>query len=105
VTLPSERNARLLDHHAPSGTYLNSLQAASPERADEDIIALGFPDYGPHYEFSKRPGKIIAMPTKHGMKLIEVSAMLPGGIGGGPIVNDRYQVVGVAQRGGHSATG
>ncbi|MGY3610105.1 hypothetical protein [Bradyrhizobium sp. Leo121] len=95
----------ILDHHVPSGTYLNSLHAASPERADEDIIALGFPDYGPHDELSKRLGKIIARPTKHGVKLMEVSAMLPGGIGGGPIVNDRYQVVGVAQRGGHSEPG
>jgi hypothetical protein len=27
--------------------------------------------------------------------------MLSGGISGGPIVNDRYQVVGIAQRGGN----
>ena len=30
-----------------------------------------------------------------------MSAMLPGGISGGPIVNDRYQVVAIAHRGGN----
>jgi hypothetical protein len=35
------------------------------------------------------------------VKLIEVSAMLPGGISGGPIVNDRYQVLAIAHRGGN----
>jgi RNA-directed DNA polymerase len=27
--------------------------------------------------------------------------MLPGGISGGPIVNDRYQVIAIAHRGGN----
>ncbi|HWO29418.1 MAG TPA: hypothetical protein VNO32_11550 [Candidatus Acidoferrum sp.] len=66
-----------------------------------DRARRGFPDYGPGDELNKRPGKIIARPTKHGVKLIEVSATLPSGISGGLIVNDRYQVVGIAQRGGH----
>ena len=66
-----------------------------------DRARRGFPDYGPGDELKKRPGKIIARPTKHGVKLIEVSATLPDGISGGLIVNDRYQVVGIAQRGGH----
>jgi hypothetical protein len=35
------------------------------------------------------------------VKLIEVSMILPGGISGGPIVNDRYEVIGIAYRGGH----
>ena len=64
-----------------------------------DRARRGFPDYGPGDELNKRPGKIIARPTKHGVKLIEVSATLPSGISGGLIVNDRYQVVGIAQRG------
>src|SRR5712664_826217 len=66
-----------------------------------DRARRGFPDYGPGDELSKRPGKIIARPTKHGVKLVEVSAMLSSGISGGPIVNDRYQVIGIAQRGGN----
>jgi hypothetical protein len=65
------------------------------------LVALGFPDYGPGDQLGKRRGHIIGRATKYGVKLIEVSAMLPGGISGGPIVNDRYQVIAVAQRGGN----
>lgn len=75
-------------------------QANSPKSADDDIIALGFPDYGPGDELSKRSGRIIARPTKHGVKMMEISAWLSDGISGGPIVNGRYQVVAIAQRGG-----
>ncbi len=95
------RDLVILDHDVPPGAYLVLPEATSPKSTNDDIIALGFPDYGPGDELSKRPGKIIARPTKHGVKLIEVSAMLSGGISGGPIVNDRYQVVGIAQRGGN----
>jgi hypothetical protein len=63
-----------------------------------DRARRGFPTV-PGDELNKRPGKIIARPTKHGVKLIEVSATLPSAISGGLIVNDRYQVVGIAQRG------
>jgi hypothetical protein len=80
--------------------YLSLPVATTPKSTDDDIIALGFPDFGPGDELNKRPGKILARPTKHGVKLIEVSATLPDGISGGPVVNDRYQVVGIAKRGG-----
>jgi hypothetical protein len=75
--------------------------ATSPEHRDDDIVALGFPEYGPGDQLGKRRGHIIGSATKHGVKLIEVSAMLPGGISGGPIVNDRYQVIAIAHRGGN----
>jgi hypothetical protein len=94
------RDLLILDHSVPLEAYLSLPVATSPKSTKDDIIALGFPEFGPGDELSKRPGNIIARPTKHGVKLIEVSAMLPGGISGGPIVNDRYQVVGIAQRGG-----
>jgi hypothetical protein len=97
-----QRDLLILDHALPAGTYRSLPQATSPKSTKDDIIALGFPDYGPGDELGKRPGKIVARPTKHGVKLIEVSAILPSGISGGPIVNDRYQVVGIAQRGGHT---
>jgi hypothetical protein len=91
----------ILEHKLPLGAYLSLPVATSPKNTKDEIIALGFPDYGPGDELSKRPGQIVARPTKHGVKLIEVSAMLPSGISGGPIVNDRYQVVGIALKGGN----
>ena len=52
-------------------------------------------------QLSRRRGHIIGSATKRGVKLIEVSAILSGGISGGPIVNDRYQVIVIAHRGGN----
>ncbi len=97
----SHRDLLILDHNVPIGDHLSLPVATSPELTNDDIIALGFPNYGPGDELSKRRGYIIGRATKHAVKLIEVSAILPGGISGGPIVNDRYQVIGIAHRGGN----
>jgi RNA-directed DNA polymerase len=97
------RDLAILDHDVPTGDYLSLPVATSPDHTKDDIVALGFPEYGPGDQLGKRRGHIIGWATKHGVKLIEVSAMLPGGISGGPIVNDRYQVIAVAQRGGNDA--
>ena len=96
-----DRDLAILDHDIPIGDHLSLPVATSPEHRDDDIVALGFPNYGPGDQLGKRRGHIIGSATKHGVKLIEVSAMLPGGISGGPSVNDRYQVIAIAQKGGN----
>ncbi|MCK1574134.1 reverse transcriptase domain-containing protein [Bradyrhizobium sp. 174] len=80
------RDLAIVDHDIPTGGYLSRPVTSSPERRDDDIIAMGFPNYGPGDQLSKRRGHIIGSATKHGVKFIEVSAMLPGGISGGPIL-------------------
>ena len=95
------RDLAILDHDVPSADYLSLPVATSPEHTKDDIVALGFPDYGPGDQLGNRRGHIIGRATKHAVKLIEVSAILPGGISGGPIVNDRYQVIAIAHRGGN----
>jgi hypothetical protein len=97
----SHRDLLILDHDVPANEHLNLPVATSPEHPTDDIIALGFPAYGPGDQLGKRRGHIIGLTTKSAVKLIEVSAMLPGGISGGPVVNDRYQVIAIAQRGGN----
>jgi S1-C subfamily serine protease len=97
----AHRDLAILEHDVPAGDYLCLLAATSPEHTNDNIVALGFPDYGPGDQLSKRRGHIIGRATKSGVKFIEVSAMLPGGFSGGPIVNDRYQVIAIAQRGGN----
>ena len=97
----AQRDLSILDHDVPIGDYLSLPVATSPEHTKDDIVALGFPDYGPGDQLGKRRGHIIGSAIKHGVKLIEVSATLTGGISGGPIVNDRYQVIAIAHRGGN----
>jgi RNA-directed DNA polymerase len=95
------RDLAILDHDVPKEDYATLQVASSPEHTKDEIVALEFPAYGPGDELSKRRGHIIGRPTKHAVKLIEVSAMLSGGLSGGPIANDRYEVIAVAQRGGN----
>jgi RNA-directed DNA polymerase len=95
------RDLAIVNHNVPSADHLSLSVATSPEHTHDEIIALGFPDYGPGDQLGERRGHIIGRATKHGVKLIEVSAMLPGGLSGGPIVNDRYQVIAIVHRGGN----
>lgn len=97
----AHRDLSILEHDVPTMSYRSLSVATSPEHTNDDIIAMGFPGYGPGDQLSKRRGNIVGMATKHGVKLIEVSATLPSGISGGPVVNDRYQVIAIAQRGGN----
>jgi RNA-directed DNA polymerase len=97
----AHRDLSILDHDIPINNYLALPVATSPDRTNDKIIALGFAAYGPGDQLGKRRGHIIGSTTKHGVKLIEVSAVLSGGISGGPIVNDRYQVIAIAHRGGN----
>lgn len=94
------RDLMILEHDVPTTNYLSMPVVTSPEQRDDKIVALGFPDYGPGDQLSKRPGQIYGNATKHGVKLLEVSAILTDGISGGPIINDQHQVIGVAQKGG-----
>jgi RNA-directed DNA polymerase len=97
----AHRDLSILDHDVPIENRLDLPVATSPEHPNDDMVALGFPDFGPGDQLGKRRGHIIGRATKHGVKLIEVSATLSGGISGGPIVNDRYQVIAIARRGGN----
>jgi RNA-directed DNA polymerase len=95
------RDLMILEHDVPTEDYLSLPVATAPERRNAEIIALGFPSYGPGDQLGTRFGRVLGSATKHAVKLLEVSAMLSGGISGGPIINDRYQVVAIAHRGGN----
>ena len=96
------RDLAVLEHNIPNDKYFYLPEATSPDHASDEIIALGFTDFGPGDTLGRRKGHIISKLTKHGVKLLEVSVLLPAGISGGPIVNSRYEVVAVAKKGGGS---
>lgn len=97
----AQRDLLILDHNIPIDEHLVLPLASAPEHTEDNIFALGFPDFGPGDELSKRRGHIVGRATKHGVRLIEVSAILPGGMSGGPVVNERYQVIGIVRSGGN----
>jgi RNA-directed DNA polymerase len=90
----------ILDHHVPRSEYLElDLLRGSPYKGEE-VIAAGYPSFGPGDTLTIREGKILMLTPKHGLKLIEVSQKLPGGMSGGPILTRGRQVAGVIHKGG-----
>jgi len=104
--VPSERQCPhrdlvILEHDVPAADYLSLPVATSLERRNAPIVALGFPSYNAGDELGVRSGHVVVNATRHGVKMLEVDTLLLSGISGGPIVNDRYQVVAVAHKGGY----
>jgi RNA-directed DNA polymerase len=96
------RDLMILEHDVPPNDYLSLSVVTSPERRNDHVVALGFPAYAPGDQLSKRPGQIYGSATRHGVKLLEISAVLSDGTSGGAIINDLHQVVGIAHKGGGS---
>lgn len=94
------RDLVVLSHNVPEESYRSLSAGSGLERPPERIIAYGFPAFGPGDGLSRRPGEMIGRTTKSGVKLLDVSAILESGISGGPVVNQRNEVVGIAVRGG-----
>lgn len=95
------RDLMILEHNVPAADYLSLPAATSPERRNAPIAALGFPSYHEGDELGTRSGLVVGNATRHGVKMLEVSALLLSGISGGPILNDRSQVIAVAHKGGY----
>lgn len=100
----STRDLVILNHNIPLHAHLDLSPTTMVDNIKQPITALGFPSFGPGDGISEIPGHIISRPTKSSIKLVEVSSILNDGLSGGPIINDRYQVVAVVQRGGTSET-
>lgn len=94
------RDLAILEHNVPPEEQTFLKPATASERTKTPITALGFPDFGPGDSLAERPGHIVGRATKGGVKLIEVSSILSDGLSGGPIVNDRNEVLAIIHKGG-----
>lgn len=94
------RDLAVLQHNIPSSEHYQFEPAAAPDRNSSGITALGFPDWSERDELSYTPGHLIRTLVWDGVRHVQVSAVLDSGISGGPIVNERLQVVAIAKKGG-----
>jgi hypothetical protein len=92
----------ILDHDVPASEQVFLLPTTTPFKNKEAIVALGFPSFGPGDSLNERLGTVVGRTTKSGVKLVEVSATLGSGLSGGPIINDRDQVIAIVHKGGLS---
>jgi retron-type reverse transcriptase len=96
----THRDIVILDHNIPEDSYLSLSQSTSPHQTDDEIVAMGFPAFGPGDPLGKRRGYINGRGVRNGVQTIEISSMIEGGMSGGPVINARYEVIGMAYRGG-----
>lgn len=94
------RDLMILDHDVPTAEQVFFPPTTTPFKNKEAIVALGFPSFGPGDSLNERPGNVVGRTTKSGVKLVEVSATLGDGLSGGPIINDRDQVIAIVHKGG-----
>lgn len=99
----AHRDLAILSHDIPPD-HEAFLRPAGAVLRRESVVALGFPAFGDGDVLAEAPGSIIALPTKSGVKMVHTSAPIEGGMSGGPIVNERYEVVAVVHKGGPKAT-
>ncbi len=95
-----DRDLAILGHKIPSHEYYELASSTKTISQGEELIALGYPDYGPGDLVNVRPGKVSSLPKKKGVDLIEVTQTLTPGMSGGPLLNAKDEVVGVIHKGG-----
>jgi len=94
------RDIALLEHDIPAEDQASLRPATGAEHVKSSIIALGYPEFASGDGLSERTGKIVGRSTKSAVRYVEVDAILGDGLSGGPIVNDRYEVIALTHKGG-----
>lgn len=94
------RDLAILGHSIPDTEYFELERSPKPVAVGEDLIAVGYPNFGPGDRLNVRGGQVSSLPVKHGLKLIEVTQKLSQGMSGGPLLDGEKKVVGVVHKGG-----
>jgi S1-C subfamily serine protease len=94
------RDLAILGHAIPQTEYFELERTAHVVADGDELIAVGYPGFGPGDKLNVRDGKVSSLPTKHGVKLIEVTQKLSQGMSGGPLLDSNNAVVGVVHKGG-----
>jgi RNA-directed DNA polymerase len=100
----TDRDLAILDHDIPHDKF-HSLDATdTPIIRGDEIVCVGFPDFGVGDTLTVSPGSVISRPKKHGVEQISVSQLIVPGNSGGPLFSNSNRVVGIAHKGGPGET-
>lgn len=96
------RDLAVLDHASiPSTEFYELDPSATMVATTDNVVALGYPDWGGLGErLNVRPGEISLLTKRSAVQIIEVTQQLTQGMSGGPILNRAGEVVGIIHKGG-----
>jgi S1-C subfamily serine protease len=90
----------VLAHTIPDNEFFALKISPVPALTGDRVAGIGYPDFGPGDKINIRPGVVSSTKTRSLVNLLEVGFKLTQGMSGGPVVNDKDQVVGVIHKGG-----
>jgi S1-C subfamily serine protease len=82
----------------PSAAFIQSTDSNFVQRGDKIVVA-GYPDFGRGDQLTIRDGQVSSIKMISGIRRFHISAPLSHGNSGGPVLNSRKQVTGVAATG------
>lgn len=94
------RDLVIFEHNVPTDKFTQLIISNADTRKGTPITAYGFPSYSVGDELNHRLGEITSTMARSGVRLGETSAILSSGMSGGPILNERSEVVGIIKSGG-----
>ncbi|MCW8088243.1 reverse transcriptase domain-containing protein [Sabulicella glaciei] len=98
----SHRDLAVLEHEIASTEYYGLLPFAGTVSHGNKVQAVGYPSYGHGDKINIRPGSVSSLTIKSLVQKIEVTQQLSQGMSGGPIINDKDEVIGITHKGGPS---
>ena len=99
-SVDNHRDIAILSESISTNEYFQFKISNSQVKFGDLVTAIGYPGFGPGDRINIREGTVTSIAIKHGVPLIEVSQKLPQGMSGGPIINDKNEVVGIIHKGG-----
>ncbi len=96
----AHRDLAVLEHNVPVEEQLFLKPTSAEDRLRSTVTAVGFPEHGPGAGPVHKEGRIVGKGTRSAVKYVEVDMVIGDGFSGGPIINDRYEVVAVVHKGG-----
>lgn len=100
IKFDTDRDLAILQHKIPATEYFELEPSMDKVKVGDDMIALGYPDFGPGDRLNVRECKVNSLPVKSAMNYIEVSQNLAQGMSGGPVLDSGSSVAGIIYKGG-----
>ena len=91
-----------MSHNVPENEYYELSHISDGYRKRDSITAYGFPGYNVGDPLHEIDAQITAVTTISAVRRIVASSLLNQGLSGGPVLDSRYNAIGVVHKGGTS---